>query len=888
MFDSVTESTASPGEIRTHCEMIHRLAGGLGANGKLVIACFGEDPENLNPKTGMPGCPLPPVVVHVEIGDIETMVAAIADLIVRKHGNVYMPLAVFRLDLPRGRKGFEEDIIAVMGLVADFDDCNAARWAERLPLPPNYVLETSAGRFQAFFLFDKPEPAHVVKAVAKQLKDFAGCDHGTSDLSHVWRIAGSLNSPNAKKVADGRSREPQLVRVIKPWDETTTSLEALVAALAARYVPRLVTKDPANGAEPGKDHTSPDAARVEHDGVGHDGETAGSSYPGISVETIVNVLPPKVRDRITAAASRDRSRDLYYVVSAMVVRNLDNPTIERIIRHYPQGIGAKYINRNDLDREISRVREKISRRKAAQTDADKAQPSGRPILKVWDGALPSIVDAAEKLLIERDHDIYEFGDQVVRPAIEPIRIAGDRTVPSLRLIPIGINHLIERFTLVIDFRRFDARSHEFVSIDCPKKLAATYLERIGLWRLPKLVAITTCPLLRSDGTVLEKPGFDLGTGILFDSRGVTYPPIPAVPTRNDAIAALAELKLLISEFPFVDEPSRSVALSAMLTSVSRLALSTAPMHAFDAPEAGTGKSKLVDCCALIATGHECPVISQGKDETEMEKRLGSALIAGDRMISIDNCEHPLGSQFLCQALTQRLVKVRVLGESKNVTVPNAAVYFGTGNNLTLAGDMPRRAIVGRLDAQTERPELREFMTEDPVDALKRERQKYVALCLTILRAYICAGAPAQTQPLGSFEAWSRLVRDTLIWLGEADPVATMERSRLESPQREALAALLVQWNTVLGMQRVSVKQVICKATDFDLSSGQKDLIRRRFLYPEFREALLAVAGDGVSISGKRLGKWLSANKGKVFNGLRIIPDGVLEGVARYRLQRPLG
>jgi putative DNA primase/helicase len=201
------------------------------------------------------------------------------------------------------------------------------------------------------------------------------------------------------------------------------------------------------------------------------------------------------------------------------------------------------------------------------------------------------------------------------------------------LIPVGINYLIERLTRLIDFQRFDARSEEFVSIDCPEKVPATYLKHVGVWRLPKLVAITTCPVLRPDGTVLRQPGLDDRTGILFDPRGVDYPQVPEAPTRDDALVALAELKSLISEFPFVDGPSRSVALSGLLTSVSRPALATAPMHAFDAPAAGAGKSKLADCCAVIATGHECPVISQGSDEVEREKRLSAALIASDRMIS---------------------------------------------------------------------------------------------------------------------------------------------------------------------------------------------------------------------------------------------------------------
>ena len=201
------------------------------------------------------------------------------------------------------------------------------------------------------------------------------------------------------------------------------------------------------------------------------------------------------------------------------------------------------------------------------------------------------------------------------------------------------------------------------------------------------------------------------------------------------------------------------------------------------------------------------------------------------------------------------------------------------------GDVTRRTIVGRLDAGIERPELREFTTEDPVVTLKRERPKYVAACLTILRAYIVAGAPEQTRPLGSFEGWSRLVRDALVWLGEPDPVQTIERTRTEDPQREALAVVLAQWRALLGLQRVSVKGVIDKATDFDPPGNGVDLNRRRFLHPEFREALLGVAGDGGNISGRRLGKWLSSNKGKVVSDLRVVSDGILEGVGRYRLQQ---
>ena len=60
----------------------------------------------------------------------------------------------------------------------------------------------------------------------------------------------------------------------------------------------------------------------------------------------------------------------------------------------------------------------------------------------------------------------------------------------------------------------------------------------------------------------------------FEPLGTVFPPIPENPTREDALAALEILLELLSEFPFVDEASRSVAISAILTAVGGVALST--------------------------------------------------------------------------------------------------------------------------------------------------------------------------------------------------------------------------------------------------------------------------------------------------------------------------
>jgi hypothetical protein len=131
-------------------------------------------------------------------------------------------------------------------------------------------------------------------------------------------------------------------------------------------------------------------------------------------------------------------------------------------------------------------------------------PVIRPVIQLVGGELPNILDGAEAVLIARDRGVFAFGDQVVRPARRPIRIADDKMTTGLRLVPIAPAHMAERFTKHVDFRRFDKRTEEWVSVDCPRNVAVAYLERIGLWRLPQLSALTTCPLLLPDGRILDK------------------------------------------------------------------------------------------------------------------------------------------------------------------------------------------------------------------------------------------------------------------------------------------------------------------------------------------------------------------------------------------------
>jgi hypothetical protein len=413
-------------------------------------------------------------------------------------------------------------------------------------------------------------------------------------------------------------------------------------------------------------------------------------------------------------------------------------------------------------------------------------------------------------------------------------------------------------------------------------VAETLLSRIGQWRLPPLVGVITAPLLRHDGSILERPGYDRATALLLQSAGMRVPKVPAGATRQDALNALRLYKVLLRSYPFVSPADLSVALCGILTALERRALPTAPLTAVNAPGPGAGKSHLVDVISMIATGQAASVITQSRSEEETEKRLAAALIACDAIISLDNCQFPIAGGLLCVAVSQSMIKVRMLGLSQNIEIPSNAALFATGNNLVVGSDMSRRMLVCTLDPQQERPELREF-EDDPLKIIKRDRGSYVAAALTILRAYHNAGRPNMAPPIGSFTEWSLLIRNALLWLGEADPCDTMERARAADVAFKSLITVMDQWEQIptLVDRRKTVRELTAVASEEQVGSIGGVVYR----YPDFRDALIMVAGEGGgSINSRRLGKWLLANQGRVCGGRRIVQDGARAGVAYWKLE----
>jgi hypothetical protein len=497
--------------------------------------------------------------------------------------------------------------------------------------------------------------------------------------------------------------------------------------------------------------------------------------------------------------------------------------------------------------------------------------------------LPEAVDAAEQLLLKHGNDIYQRSGKLVRVSKilhAPLNknAVVKRAVDSLIIKEIDQSFLTVFLTKIGSFVIFDGRSGTFKKIDCPERVSK-YLIAKQEWILPVLTGTINAPTLRADGSILDTPGYDAKSGLLFSPGGYVYEKIPQQPSRDDAIQAMEVLLTILKDFPFVDEASRSVALAAILTALVRRSIATAPLIGFTAPKMASGKSLAADVVALISTGKVNSVIAQAENETEEKKRVLALLMEGDPIICYDNVEKPFKSAALCSILTQHEYKDRVLGSNETRTVLTNATFLVTGNNLVFMGDISTRSLLCKLDPKLERPEEKTFDV-DLRTYIPQHRPQLVKAGLTILRAYFIAGKPVQNiKQFGRFEEWSNLIRSAIVWLGMADPCESRREIEESDPVRIQLSALFTAWYNIFGEQPIKVKTLVHEAV---IRMTQEPDDTQESLY----DVILDLVGDNKDVINKRsLAKKLFAYKNRIENGLRLEQGERNQGTTQWRIRK---
>lgn len=501
-------------------------------------------------------------------------------------------------------------------------------------------------------------------------------------------------------------------------------------------------------------------------------------------------------------------------------------------------------------------------------------PNGpiRPIIQISDSRFAEIVDQLETLLVP---EVFVQGPGLVRRSEAHSAKEIQRSNDALMLVEVTADWIRKRTDEIAEWQLYiqkDGRG--WVKTKPSQEHVNTLLNQRGWKKLRPLEAIARAPFVREDGSICDEPGYDSRSRVLY-VPGATFPPIPADPSYTEASEALERIRGVFDQFPWKERASESAFLAHVLSESARLAIDRCPMFFYDAPDAGTGKSLLQEMAARIVHGTEPAVRPWVGDGDEIRKALYAALLSGDRSMWFDNIPdgHKIRSPELCAFLTSATWTDRKLGESSSLGIPNRMVLVGSGNNITPTGDIARRSLVIRMDANTEELKQRTFKIPLLRSYIDEHRPQLLVDTLTIIKAYTSAEAseiPPMPVQLPSFERWSRFCREPLIWLGLADPVITQNET---DDGRQSIGAIFTALRDAFAdrpFTSLDVARIVNSISDANGNLG----------------ALMQQNGCAEPNSPLKVGYWLRGCRDRISNGFKLRHAGNIKTGVRWKLLKP--
>lgn len=484
-------------------------------------------------------------------------------------------------------------------------------------------------------------------------------------------------------------------------------------------------------------------------------------------------------------------------------------------------------------------------------DVETWQVEGKACIRIIPSKLAEVCDAMETVL-GTDPTTYQ------QPGGDIVRVVTDSETGHTRMQVQNEAALTRQLSEASHFERYDKRSKEWEDDDAPKRHIETVLGTSAHKSLKTVRGLARQPHFRADGTLCDVPAYDTASQIYGAFQPGEFS-VPSKPTRQDAEAALAKLMNLISGFRFVAERDRVVALAGMLTGAIRSSLPTAPLFHTRATQAGSGKTTLAKLQAAFCSPDAPQAATYSTDPIEAAKQILALLASGPSVINFDNLtsdmkDHPV----MCSMLTEERIQGRILGFTKTVTCSTRVLVLATGNNVAPIGDLTRRSLVCDINPKTEHA-FQIHYDFDPMEVMQKNRGDYVSAALTIIRAHHVAGKPhTACQPFGSFQEWSNMVRQPLLWLGLPDPTESVREAAEADPELSQLTELVHAWRECFG----TVPALASTACDV-AERGQLTL----------KEVLTDVCGErGGALNRKRLGWYLKRHAARHVQGFQFVGE----------------
>jgi hypothetical protein len=334
----------------------------------------------------------------------------------------------------------------------------------------------------------------------------------------------------------------------------------------------------------------------------------------------------------------------------------------------------------------------------------------------------------------------------------------------------------------------------------PRDFVTDYLTQMrGRYGARPLRSIVRMPRIDDKGEIHFTSGYDRQTG-LFHDKSPSFNVLPN-PSLDDARRAVAEVLLYpFSKYRF-DDPAagHALLLAAIFTAIERPFLPVAPMFVIRSSMPGTGKGLIVRALVRLAFDTAPVFITWGGSGEEFEKRLAALLLQTPGVLSIDNANGmQIKGDLLESIITEGCADIRPLGYSKIVKVRNRSFTTLTGNNPIITGDMARRSLSVDILPRSADPE-RDRYPFNPAEIIQRRRADFLMAAFIAMRAFRLAGMPRKGLPaVGSFDDWSRKVRDLVFWLTDYDVSEGFRRNKAEDPRRQADASLLAALHQHFG------------------------------------------------------------------------------------------
>lgn len=374
---------------------------------------------------------------------------------------------------------------------------------------------------------------------------------------------------------------------------------------------------------------------------------------------------------------------------------------------------------------------------------------------------------------------------------------------------------------------------------------------------PKVSHVVDVPIVTQTGDLLTTPGIHpsgayyrpaKGLGLIDESE-IDVSMVDSVQEARDLL-----MNELLSDFDFKNEGSKVNALGLVLLPFLRTYIgdNPTPLHVIDARQPGSGKTFLTQTCLIPGCGL-VGFAPEPRDDDELRKLITSSLLSGRPAVVFDNVNSRLASGTLASALTSRVWQDRILGQSKEVSLPVRCIWVTTGNNWDAAGELVDRVCPIQLEARGEVARRRgpdAFRHPDLHGWALEHRRELVVACLTLVKHWLSgqarmsasgefvrfAGRRGSESSLGSFERWADVVGGVLAAADVPGFLSNLQEARLSMDSEEQETQdFLMTWRETLGdtPMRSDALAAACQLGG-PLSSSLPSVINTRSLLPSLR------------------------------------------------------